>query len=59
MSAQITVNVAGNERSVAEGTTAADLFGADRTVRDANGMTPHDLAVHYRLPEIAALPSSP
>ena len=32
MSAQITVNVAGNERSVAEGTTAADLFGADRTV---------------------------
>ena len=32
MSAQISVTVAGDERSVAEGTTAADLFADDRTV---------------------------
>ena len=32
MSAQITVSVAGSERSVAEGTTAADLFAGDRAV---------------------------
>ncbi len=32
MSAQITVHVAGNERSVAEGTTAAELFEGDRAV---------------------------
>ncbi len=32
MSAQITVNVAGDERSVPEQTTAADLFEADRAV---------------------------
>ena len=32
MSAQITVNVAGDERSVPEQTTAADLFGDDRAV---------------------------
>ena len=32
MSAQITLHVAGDERSVAEGTTAADLFGEDRAV---------------------------
>ena len=32
MSAQITVNVAGDERSVPEQTTAADLFGDDRSV---------------------------
>ncbi len=32
MPAQITVTVAGDERSVAEGTTAADLFADDRTV---------------------------
>ena len=32
MSAQITVTVAGDERSVAEGTTAADLFADDRSV---------------------------
>lgn len=32
MSAQITVNVAGSERTVPEQTTAADLFGDDRAV---------------------------
>ncbi len=32
MSASITVSVAGNERSVAEATTAADLFAEDRAV---------------------------
>ena len=32
MSAQITITVAGDERSVAEGTTAADLFEGDRDV---------------------------
>jgi threonyl-tRNA synthetase len=32
MSAQITVHVAGSERSVAEGTTYGDLFDGDRTV---------------------------
>ena len=32
VSAQITVTVAGDERSVAEGTTAADLFADDRSV---------------------------
>ncbi|CCH75534.1 Threonine--tRNA ligase [Nostocoides australiense Ben110] len=32
MSAQITVNIAGSERSVPEQTTAADLFGDDRAV---------------------------
>ena len=32
MSASITVSVAGNERSVAEATTAADLFADDRAV---------------------------
>ena len=32
MSAQITVNVAGDERSVPEQTTAADLFEGDRAV---------------------------
>jgi threonyl-tRNA synthetase len=32
MSAQITVHVAGSERSVPEQTTAAELFGEDRTV---------------------------
>ncbi len=32
MSAQVTVSVAGGERAVAAGTTAADLLGADRTV---------------------------
>ena len=32
MSAQITITVAGNERSVAEGTTAAEVFEGDRTV---------------------------
>ena len=32
MSAQISVTVAGDERSVAEGTTAADLFADDRSV---------------------------
>jgi threonyl-tRNA synthetase len=32
VSAQITVNVAGDERSVPEGTTAADLFGNDPDV---------------------------
>ena len=32
MSASITVSVAGSERSVAERTTAADLFGEDRAI---------------------------
>ena len=32
MSAQITINVAGDERSVDQGTTAADLFEGDRAV---------------------------
>ncbi|HRC64512.1 MAG: threonine--tRNA ligase, partial [Dermatophilaceae bacterium] len=32
MSASITVSVAGNERSVAEATTAADLFADDRAI---------------------------
>ena len=32
MSAQITVNVAGSERSVPAQTTASDLFGEDRAV---------------------------
>ncbi len=32
MSAQITVHVAGNERSVTEGTTAGELFDGDRAV---------------------------
>jgi threonyl-tRNA synthetase len=32
MSAQITVTVAGNERSVGHGTTAADLFDGDRRI---------------------------
>jgi len=32
MSAQITVHVAGSERSMAEGTTAAELFDGDRAV---------------------------
>ena len=32
MSAQITVTVAGSERSVAEQTTAGDLFEGDRSV---------------------------
>ena len=32
MSADITVSIAGSERSVAEGTTAGDLFDGDRTI---------------------------
>jgi len=32
MSGQITVTVAGDERSVAQGTTAADLFDGDRGI---------------------------
>ena len=39
MSAQISVTVAGDERSVAEGTTAADLFADDRTVSSPGSAT--------------------
>ena len=39
MSAQITVTVAGSERSVAEGTTAADLFEGDRRPSSSPGST--------------------
>ena len=57
MSAQITINVAGDERSVDQGTTAADLFEGDRAVlvarvngelRDLAGREAEELAQDRR-----------